>query len=745
MGSDREGNGVSDSIINSLAGFGGVTFKSLVENLNDGFVVIDKQRRIIFANAKFASMFGYSVDEVMGKDGFFFLDEKNRQKLTEELKKRARGESSVYELVMTTRSREKIPVLLRATPILDEKGAHMGSYALITDMTERKRMEAEIQNYTRQLEKMVVERTQELVKSENKYRNLIETSHDAIFVLNLDGRFAFVNDRAAELSGYSKEEALKMRFTDVIAPEYRESTAERFKRHLGDPSTYRYETQILTKAGRRIDLELATTPLREGDRIIAIQGIARDITERKRQEGEKEAIAEIDRLVATSPLETSYDGFSRALKRVIPHDGMCIVLYNKRSDAFEIYAVVRDFKIKEFEVGQRIPRSGSVQGAVFDAKDTIVINHLSRSGSYEEKILYRAGLRSLISSPLLHKGAIIGTIDFCSKNPNNFTSLHMEFLNQISSQLAVIVENSRNLRALATSEEEWRKTFDSVPDLISIHDRDFRILRVNKALEDKFGVPREQLVGKHCYEVFHARDKPWPNCPFQKTLATGETAIEDVDDPSLGGIFSMATSPIFEDGGIIGSVHVCRDITQRKRMEEEVLNSRGFLNNILESSADSIITTNMDGKITSWSRGAEKIYGYRAADMIGRDILELYPPHLKEERIKWFDELLAGKDVKDVRTTIYRADGSLATITLSLALLRDSNGQPMGTVGISKDITDHVKAEEELKKTHTELANRIKELEKFAKHAIGRELRMIELKNRIKELEQRLAEHEGKS
>ncbi|MEE9594085.1 MAG: PAS domain-containing sensor histidine kinase [Candidatus Hydrothermarchaeales archaeon] len=128
-------------------------------------------------------------------------------------------------------------------------------------------------------------------------------------------------------------------------------------------------------------------------------------------------------------------------------------------------------------------------------------------------------------------------------------------------------------RDLITSEKQWRRTFDSIPDLISIHDKDYRIRRVNKAVEDAFGMTKKQLIGKHCYEVFHNSNTPWPNCPFQKTLETEETATEDVEDPNLGGIFSVATSPIFEDGELVGSVHVCRDITERKKSEAKLKNA----------------------------------------------------------------------------------------------------------------------------------------------------------------------------
>ncbi len=517
---------------------------ALIANAGDAIIAVDADGRIVSWNNAASAIYGYADEEILGKSIGILKPSGSSE--ANELMARVAREGTVrnFEARERTKSGALIDVSITLSQIRDASGKVIGILGIAKDITEKKKLARELREHVKTLEKKVAVKTQELSKSEESYRNLVETSGDAIFVLNLDGSFAFINSGAEKLSGYSKGEALKMKFTDVLAPEYLESTLSRFKSHMSDPSTYRYEIQIVAKDGKRIDLEVATTPLREGNKTIAIQGIARDITERKKAE-----------------------------------------------------------------------------------------------------------------------------------------------------------------EALRQSEKEWQLTFDSIPDLISIHDNDFRILRVNKAFEEKFGVPMEEIVGKHCYEVFHGRSTPWPNCPFQKTIATGETAVEDVEDLSLGGIFSMATSPIFSEGKVVGSVHVCRDVTPRKRTEEELRSSREFMKNVFESSADAIITTNMDGITTSWSKGAEGIYGHKAEDMIGKNIYDLYPASLREERAKWFNELMAGEKVKDVRTKIYRADGSLADITLSLALLRDDKGMPIGTVGISKDITEHLKAEEALKESEEKYRN----------------------------------------
>lgn len=149
----------------------------------------------------------------------------------------------------------------------------------------------------------------------------------------------------------------------------------------------------------------------------------------------------------------------------------------------------------------------------------------------------------------------------------------------------------------AIAEDEWKRTFDSEPDLISIHDRDFRILWVNRAFAEKFGVLKREIEGRYCYEVFHGRSTPWPNCPFYKTIETGKPAMEDVKESSMEGVFSMYTSPIFEGDKIVGAVHICRDITRHKKIEEALKDSEKKYRNLVENTLVGIFSSNLEGDI----------------------------------------------------------------------------------------------------------------------------------------------------
>jgi len=134
-------------------------------------------------------------------------------------------------------------------------------------------------------------------------------------------------------------------------------------------------------------------------------------------------------------------------------------------------------------------------------------------------------------------------------------------------------------RALLQASEEhsreaanqWQTTFDSINDLVSIQDTDFRLVRVNKAYADSMKTKAQDLIGKHCYEVVHGTICPVDNCPHEQTMKTKKAITEELFEPRLGVFLEVSTSPIFSEAGeISGTVHLAKDITERKQLQQKL-------------------------------------------------------------------------------------------------------------------------------------------------------------------------------
>ena len=148
-----------------------------------------------------------------------------------------------------------------------------------------------------------------------------------------------------------------------------------------------------------------------------------------------------------------------------------------------------------------------------------------------------------------------------------------------------ITQRKQTEEAIVRAKQQWEQTFDSVPDLIAIMDTHFRIVRVNRPMAQRLGRTPEECVGMTCYKGIHGELEPPVFCPHARTLATGEEHREEVHEERLGGYFMVTTTPLFDQQGkLFGSVHVARDITQRKLAEEQLRRERHGLAHLLRAS-----------------------------------------------------------------------------------------------------------------------------------------------------------------
>ncbi|RJO73007.1 MAG: PAS domain-containing sensor histidine kinase [Myxococcales bacterium] len=128
-------------------------------------------------------------------------------------------------------------------------------------------------------------------------------------------------------------------------------------------------------------------------------------------------------------------------------------------------------------------------------------------------------------------------------------------------------DNERKLRAV---EEEWERTFDAVPDMIAILDKNYRIIRANRAFAKLLGKRPKELEGEFCYNCVHCADAPIKDCPHAKTMQDGGVHIIECWEKRLNVEMISTTSPLYDaEGELVGTVHISRDVTAQKKAEQE--------------------------------------------------------------------------------------------------------------------------------------------------------------------------------
>jgi PAS domain S-box-containing protein len=164
-------------------------------------------------------------------------------------------------------------------------------------------------------------------------------------------------------------------------------------------------------------------------------------------------------------------------------------------------------------------------------------------------------------------------------------------------------------------------------------------------------------------------------------------------------------TPLYDNSGtLIGAVNMLVDISDRERADLDAQR----LASIVESSNDAIISKSLDGIITSWNRGAERLFGYTAEEVIGKAVTILIPEDRMSEEPEILERIRRGKRVDHYDTVRRRKDGSLIDISLTVSPLKDADGRIIGASKIARDITERKRAQERQKLLVNEMQHRIK-------------------------------------
>lgn len=263
---------------------------------------------------------------------------------------------------------------------------------------------------------------------------------------------------------------------------------------------------------------------------------------------------------------------------------------------------------------------------------------------------------------------------------------------------------------LRTSRESFRSLFEHVAAGVYISSKEGRFLDANPALLDMLGYEDKNEFLK----LDLARDiyrRAAERSRFQRMIEKNGRVIDyQVDFCKKDGtpITVMLTAHVRYDaqGNVLGYEGICVDQSHRQKMERELKKAHDFLNNIIQSSPNAIMGTDMKGSLIIWNQGAEETLGYRASEIIGRmNVNDLYPDDMARQvmrKIRSDDHGGRGK-LRSFPMTFRAGDGRSVEGSLSASILYDDNGKEMASVGIFVDLEEQLKMERTLHKTQEQL------------------------------------------
>jgi PAS domain S-box-containing protein len=665
----------------------------MFETVGDMFIVTDMNLNIVNANEASARLLGYSSNvELAGKSVADLISSKDRATATKTMKKTLKTKTgsgtSNLECKFITTAGEEFDVEATTDLLRDCSGMSSGLIITARDVTDRKQMEAAVQ------------------ESSEKLRATFDAMQDGIFISTLDGHILDSNEAAARLHGYaSKEDIIGVNAVDLVAERDREKVMNYALEAMKEGSCLdRFEYTVLKADGSEFDGEFTTVPLRDkSGEIVGWVSMTRDITESKHMLEVLRDSEEKKRLIFESLKE---------MIMVVNLKGN-VVEANDSSISLLGYTKEELVGMSTLEFVAEKDREGAIESAIKlvsvgvadDYIDYTTLALVNKVGEEVEVEYSTALMRDSIGKPT----AVIGIAHDIS-------------------------ERRRMEKELIESAEKLKSMFESIKDPVIVSDMMGNILDVNDAALRISGWSREKWTGINALEVVHEKDRQAVVESLMKQMEEGpneeltECTFVVGDGRELEVDFS--SSLIHDSSGQpIGTVTVARDITERKRAEMAIRESEEKLRAIFNSVRDGILVIDLEGNFKEFNEATMSMTGYSREELAGKSAFEFILEEDREKVVQDMSTTLTDKHTQAL--TSYRLlakGGKVFDAELSSGMMLDSEGNPIALIGVMRDVTDRKQIEDKLVKAKEDLERSNKELEQFAyvaSHDLQEPLRMV--------------------
>jgi PAS domain S-box-containing protein len=628
-------------------------FEALAENAPDIVCRFDREMRHLYINSIAEKITGIPRGAFIGKTNRELGAPEDLVQLWETAGQTVfrSGAEQIIEYEMPTLGGQRY-FESRATPELASDGSVASLLVVSRDITDRRvALEA-------------------LRASEERYRLVVENAHEAILVVQ-DGRIAFANAKANEISGYSAEEGLGREIADFIVPEDREMAIDRAASRLrGENVPARYTVPFTDKWGHLKWLDIAAAALIwEGKP--ALLYFLNDVTDNKRTQ---------------ELLTESEENYRRIVETA--NEGICAIDADRRlTFVNQKMAQMLGYSVEEM-VGQ--PAADFMfEEDLPDIRRRIAERHRGEAGRYEQRLRCKDGSTCWVAT----SGAPLKDAE------GRFAGSFAMF--------ADINESRKAREALRDSEERHRLVVENAHEAIVVI-QEGRVVFANSKILDMSGWTVAEALSRPMVEFIHPDDLDMIANRYVARL-TGE------DVPSfyearfvdrLGKIKCGEVNAVLcQWQGKPAVIAFLNDITERKRIQDDLRSSMEKYRLLAENMTDVAWTTDMNLNVTYMSPSAERVWGYSTDEAMNLRLERMLMPESYGKGVEFFAEMLAaetstqGSPPRDwlVELQLRHKNGSPIWVEERLAFIRGEAGQPVGLLGVTRDISERRKAEDALR------------------------------------------------